>query len=48
MTDDDAIMFRAIIRAMDRVYLRHMRGEPEAQEESDNPTRDAFRLAMTR
>lgn len=48
MTDEDATMFRAVIRAMDKIYLRHQRGEPDAPEESDNPKRDAFRLAMTR
>jgi len=46
-SDDDAGMFRAVIRAMDRVYLQHSRSDPDAPE-SDNPTRDAFRATMGR
>ena len=38
-------LFRRVIRAMDGVYLAHVRGVPDAPE-SDNPARDAFRAAM--
>ena len=38
-------LFRRVIRAMDRVYLAHVRGEGD-EPESDNPARDAFRAAM--
>ena len=38
-------LFRRVIRAMDGVYLAHVRGVPDVPE-SDNPARDAFRAAM--
>ena len=39
----EAALFRRVIRALDAVYLRHVRGEGD-----DNPmaARDAFRAAM--
>lgn len=46
---EQGALFRRVIRAMDGVYLAHVRrnGEPELPE-SDNPARDAFRGAMKR
>lgn len=38
-------MFRACMRAMDQVFLKSQRKEPDLPE-SDNPARDAFRAAM--
>ena len=37
--------FRRVIRAMDRVYLAHVRGDVDAPE-SENLARDSFRAAM--
>lgn len=38
-------LFRRVIRAMDRVYLAHVRGDVDVPE-SENPARDSFRAAM--
>lgn len=43
--EDEAELFRHVIRAMDRAYLDSQRPDRDAPE-SDNPTRDAFRAAM--
>lgn len=43
--DDDAALFRKVIRAMDAVYLQSQKPDG-AVPESDNPTRDAFRAVM--
>lgn len=42
---NEAPLFRRVIRAMDGVYLAHVRGVPDVPE-SDNPARDAFRAKM--
>lgn len=42
----EAEMFRAAIRAMDAVYLKHHSNEPTDVPETDNAARDAFRAAM--
>lgn len=38
-------MFRDCMRAMDQVFLKPQRREPDLPE-SDNPARDSFRAAM--
>lgn len=41
----EAKAFRTCVRAMDAVFLKSQRDEPDAPE-SDNPARDRFRAAM--
>lgn len=43
--EDEAELFRHVIRAMDRAYLAAMRPDRDAPD-SDNPARDAFRARM--
>lgn len=45
MDEEEAVMFRTCIRAMDQSFLKAIRDEPDVPE-SDNPARDAFRAAM--
>lgn len=43
--DDEADMFRFVIRQLDQAYLGHLRPDGEVPV-SDNPARDAFRAVM--
>lgn len=43
--DEDRQMFRACMRALDEVFLKSQRNEPDLPE-SDNPARDMFRAKM--
>jgi len=44
-SEDEADTFRFVIRRMDHAYLGHLSPAAEAPD-SDNPARDAFRVAM--
>lgn len=43
--EDDAEVFRFVVREMDRAYLNSLRPDGDVPE-SDNPARDAFRAVM--
>jgi hypothetical protein len=43
--DDEAGMFRFVIRELDQAYLAHLRPDGDVPV-SDNPARDAFRARM--